>query len=156
MLGQPTYICAGLYLCDWRSACLVDYEVGELGIGRVITAMDDEELDYYGIEGDIDFKGATWTWLNVEDVDEEPLGIHFERVCREIDDVRAKGKAALVHCMAGVSRSPTLAAAYLMWHYGWTATAALAHLKGRRPCVDPNEGFKRQLLGWEAALEAKN
>jgi protein-tyrosine phosphatase len=151
-MSQPSYICAGLYVSDWRVACLVDYETSELGIGHVITAMDDEELDYYGIEGEIDFKGATWTWLNVEDVDEEPLGEEFERICREIDAATSTGKSVLVHCMAGVSRSPTLAAAYLMWHYKWTVVQALAFLKERRPCVDPNEGFKRQLLVWEARL----
>lgn len=114
--------------------------------------MDAEEIDYYDIDGDIDFKGATWKWLDVDDVEDEPLENYFEYVCKAIDETRAAGKAVLVHCVAGMSRSPTLVAAYLMWHYKWTAAQALAHLKERRSAVDPNEGFRRQLLNWEQTL----
>ena len=153
-MSRPSYICAGLYVSDWRAACLIDYEDPDedRNIGLVITAMDAEEIDYYDIDGDIDFKGAKWKWLDVDDIEDEPLDNYFEYVCKDIDDMRSSGKAVLIHCMAGVSRSPTLAAAYLMWHYKWTAAQALAFLKERRPCVDPNEGFKRQLLVWEARL----
>lgn len=154
MSATPSYICAGLYVSDWRTACLQDYEAANSqNIGLVITAMDSEELDYYNIDGDIDFKGAAWKWLDVEDVEEEPLDIYFEYVCKAIDEVRGSGKATLVHCMAGVSRSATLAAAYLMWHYKWTAAQALAFLKERRPVVDPNEGFRRQLAAWEEKID---
>jgi protein-tyrosine phosphatase len=146
----PSYICAGLYLSDWRTACLADLDA--LRVGLVITAMTAEELDYYGIEGAVDFEGAEWLWIAVEDDDAEPIGAHFDRVCTEIEKVRAAGKGVLIHCMAGVSRSPTLAAAWLMRHYTWTAAQALAYLKERRHCVDPNAGFRHQLLLWEQQL----
>ena len=53
---------------------------------------------------------------------------------------------------AGVSRSPTLVAAYLMHNRRIAAAQALQYLKERRPCVDPNAGFMQQLLAWEAEL----
>lgn len=136
---KPSYICAGLYVSDWRTACLADLEA--LNIGLVITAMTAEELDYYNIEPVIDFEGSGWLWVDIEDDDSEPIEAHFDRVCTEIENARAADKAVLIHCMAGVSRSPTLAAAWLMHHYAWTADRALAYLKERRPCVDPNAGF---------------
>jgi hypothetical protein len=148
MNAIPSYICAGIYLADWRTACLADLEA--LNIGLVITVMTADEVDYYGIEGDVDFVGATWHLIAVEDDDAVPISDHFADVCRRIDAVRANSKAVLVHCMAGVSRSPTLVAAYLMWSRGLSAAETLAYLKERRPCVDPNAGFKQQLLEWES------
>ena len=151
MNARPSYICAGLYVSDWRTACLADLEA--LNIGLVITAMTAEELDYYSIDGAVDFEGATWLWIPVEDDDEEPIGAHFEKVIAAMEKATAAGKATLIHCMAGKSkkmdlvrfftnsRSPTLAAAWLMRHYAWTADHAIAYLKERRPCVDPNAGF---------------
>jgi protein-tyrosine phosphatase len=155
MNAIPSYVCAGIYLSDWRTACLIDYEdvSKNYNIGLVITAMTADEVDYYGIEASVDFKGAAWSWLAVQDDDAEPIGGHFKDICQAIDAVRAEGKAVLIHCMAGVSRSPTLVAAYLMHNRRITAAEALGYLKERRACVDPNAGFRHQLLAWEAELE---
>lgn len=88
----------------------------------------------------VDFEGAEEE-DNAEPIGAHPIGAHFNRVCTEIEKVIAAGKGVLIHCMAGVSRSPTLAAAQ-----------ALVYLKKRRPCVDLNAGFRRQLLLWEQQL----
>lgn len=143
MEAKPSYICAGIYVSDWRTACLAD--LAALNIGLVVTAMTAEELDYYGIDAAIDFEGAEWLWVPVEDDDAEPIGQHFESVIEAIEKARAAGKSVLIHCMAGVSRSPTLAAAWLMHHYAWTADRTVAYLKERRACVEPNAGFLRVL-----------
>ena len=52
----------------------------------------------------------------------------------------------LVHCVAGVSRSPTLVAAYLL-SIGWmdSASKVLQYLQQSRKMIDPNEGFVLQL-----------
>ena len=51
---------------------------------------------------------------------------------------------ALVHCSAGISRSPTVLAAYLMRHRGMRLKAALYTLARARPAVSPNPHF----LAW--------
>ena len=99
MRSMPSYICAGLYLSDWRTACLAD--LAALNIGLVITAMTADELDYYGIEAAIDFEGAEWLWVPVEDDDAEPIAVHFDTVIAVIEKARAACKATLIHCMAG-------------------------------------------------------
>ncbi|MGH9496760.1 MAG: dual specificity protein phosphatase family protein, partial [Candidatus Sulfotelmatobacter sp.] len=43
-----------------------------------------------------------------------------------------------VHCTAGISRSPTVVAAYLHWRLKWPLERALAALKEARECT-PNE-----------------
>jgi protein-tyrosine phosphatase len=57
----------------------------------------------------------------------------------------ARGATVLVHCAAGVSRSPTLVAAYLMLERGYSATEALDFVGKRRTGISPNTGFVEQL-----------
>lgn len=59
-------------------------------------------------------------------------------------------KHVLVHCHAGVSRSVTLVAAFLMWQMGLSALDALSFVKDKRPVANPNTAFQCQLLEWEA------
>ena len=140
-----SYICAGLYVSDWRTAVEIDYEEDTCPIGQVITVMAADELDYYCI-GEADFAGAKWTCILLEDDEMAPIANHFDQICRLLESM--PGKATLIHCMAGVSRSPTLAAAWIMHHYGADATSALNLLTMRRPCVAPNPGFLRSLTAF--------
>lgn len=51
----------------------------------------------------------------------------------------------LIHCQSGVSRSPAVAAAYLMRSGGHTAAAAMQLIKDKHPAAAPNDGFLAQL-----------
>jgi atypical dual specificity phosphatase len=55
----------------------------------------------------------------------------------------------LVHCSAGISRSPMVVAAYLMKRKGLTLKAALGQIIRVRPQVAPNAGFLQQLKEME-------
>jgi protein-tyrosine phosphatase len=144
-----SYIYAGLYISDWRTAVEIDYEEEDCPIGQVITVMTADELDYYCIEA-ADFAGAKWTCILLEDDEMAPIADHFEPVCRLLGTAHGS-KATLIHCMAGMSRSPTLAAAWLMRKYGCDAGAALNLLVTRRPCVAPNPGFLRALTAFSTS-----
>jgi atypical dual specificity phosphatase len=58
----------------------------------------------------------------------------------------------LVHCVAAVSRSPTIVAAHLMKQHDVSLRDALGTLVRNRPAVCPNAGFVRQLKDLEIAL----
>lgn len=58
----------------------------------------------------------------------------------------------LVHCSAGISRSPTIVAAYLMKHRNMSLRAALGQIVRARPQASPNPGFLRQLKDLELQL----
>ena len=51
----------------------------------------------------------------------------------------------LVHCQAGVSRSATIVIAYMMRKYQYSMDVAVDRVKKRRPYIDPNKGFMKQL-----------
>lgn len=51
----------------------------------------------------------------------------------------------LVHCQAGMSRSATVVAAYLMRAQGLDPVDAVSYLRECRPVVDPSETFWYQL-----------
>ncbi|KAJ4490110.1 hypothetical protein J3R30DRAFT_3653549 [Lentinula aciculospora] len=56
-----------------------------------------------------------------------------------------EGRGVLVHCQAGVSRSATIVAAYLMFNRKMNVEEALDLVRKARPEVDPNPGFIAQL-----------
>lgn len=51
----------------------------------------------------------------------------------------------LVHCVAGVSRSPAIVLAYLMRKYNLTLKDALIIVEAKRDYINPNIGFRKAL-----------
>jgi predicted protein tyrosine phosphatase len=66
-------------------------------------------------------------------------------VARAIAHARSAGGATLVHCQAGISRSASVAIAYLMMHRGMPLLDAAVLVRRRRPEVYPNAGFWHHL-----------
>ena len=62
------------------------------------------------------------------------------------------GGQVLVHCFAGVSRSASVVIAYLMRYHNMTYSQACAHVRDRRPWINPNPGFVNQLKRYETWL----
>jgi hypothetical protein len=56
----------------------------------------------------------------------------------------------------GVSRSASLVIAYLMKHENKSLRDAYLHVRQRRRCVSPNNGFWRQLITYEYTLRGEN
>lgn len=67
-----------------------------------------------------------------------------------IDIIHANRKEnILVHCNAGVSRSPAIVIAYLMIHTKLSYNEAYNKVKEVRSCIRPNDGFVKQLRSIE-------
>jgi len=58
---------------------------------------------------------------------------------------REAGRTVFLHCVAGESRTPTVAAAYLAQRFGLSGADALDHVRKALPVVRPNPGFAAAL-----------
>lgn len=63
-----------------------------------------------------------------------------------------KQDKTVVHCYAGISRSPTIVISFLMKHHNMSLQEAYDLCKIKRPIIDPNNGFLRQLKRYEKML----
>ena len=89
--------------------------------------------------------------LPASDADEYDMAQHFLVASRFIDEALASGGAVLVHCGAGISRAPTVVAAYLVRKLGVSAVDAVAMIQRVRQVASPNRGFMKQLVAFAAA-----
>lgn len=78
-----------------------------------------------------------------------PQALHF------IDAAMSSGASVLVHCVAGISRSPALAVAYIMYSLGMDLDHAYRFVKERRPSISPNFNFLGQLQHFQGTLSEK-
>lgn len=83
--------------------------------------------------------------INVDDSANEDVLVHFLPSISFIQNELDKGRGVLVHCGAGISRSATIIAAYLMYSLKLDPESAIDMIRTVRPIVEPNEGFMEQL-----------
>lgn len=83
--------------------------------------------------------------IAVDDVDDENLMKHFAQTNAFIQDAVDKNESVLVHCQAGISRSVTVACAYIMQDQKMTPAEALKLVQTHRKVANPNPGFMQQL-----------
>jgi protein-tyrosine phosphatase len=69
----------------------------------------------------------------------------FDIAFKFIEKCRKSNSKVLIHCLAGISRSPTLAIAYLMKHSNLKLDDAYKFVKDRRTTISPNFNFLGQL-----------
>ncbi|KAB7498640.1 Dual specificity protein phosphatase 16 [Armadillidium nasatum] len=71
------------------------------------------------------------------------------------EKVREVGGRVLVHCLAGISRSPTIVISYVMKYFHMHYDEAYRYVKTRRPTISPNINFVGQLLEFDLHLFGK-
>ncbi len=114
-------------------------------IKHVISILTEAEYADYMIAAEDFADGQTWHRLTADDDPQEQICRYFPQIVAIIRAAAAACEPVLIHCAAGMSRSVTACAAYLIAEYGLTAEAAVAHIKMRRPIAEPNAGFMKQL-----------
>ncbi|NWI88655.1 DUS16 phosphatase, partial [Pitta sordida] len=70
-----------------------------------------------------------------------------------IEKAKASNGHVLVHCLAGISRSATIAIAYIMKRMDMSLDEAYRFVKEKRPTISPNFNFLGQLLDFEKKIK---
>lgn len=74
-------------------------------------------------------------------------------IVREIDEHMSLGKQVLVHCRAGMQRSASVVAAYLMFKRGYTWPEAKKYIQSRKTeTFRPYPTFDKTLKVWESLI----
>lgn len=141
--GKPVEILPFLYLGSAYHASRQDY-LSDLHITALLNVS---RRDMQPAKGHYDYK-----WIPVEDSHMADISSHFQEAIEFIDKVKQSGGKVLVHCEAGISRSPTICMAYIMKTQQLRLDAAFDIIKQRRAVISPNFSFMGQLLQFESEV----
>ncbi|TNV75357.1 hypothetical protein FGO68_gene13665 [Halteria grandinella] len=128
---------------------------GALYLGNVSHAHNLEILKSKGIQVILQVSGEITEPPHPEhfeyhqfvlgDSEQADITEHAKRAVEIIEKCHQEGKTVFVHCSAGQSRSGSLVIAYVMKTHKLSFQEALNLVAVGRPCVAPNEGFKKTL-----------
>ncbi|XP_056135718.1 dual specificity protein phosphatase 5 [Lampris incognitus] len=141
--GKPVEILPFLYLGSAYHASRHDY-LSDLHITALLNVS---RRNLQPAKGHYDYK-----WIPVEDNHMADISSHFQEAIEFIDHVKQSGGKVLVHCEAGISRSPTICMAYIMRTQRLHLDDAFDIIKQRRTLISPNFSFMGQLLQFEAEV----
>lgn len=91
--------------------------------------------------------------LPADDTQKQNLLEHFDRAYSFIHQAIENNEKVLVHCVAGISRSPAIVIGFLMRYAKMNMNDAYDFVKRKRSIVSPNLNFMGQLLEYEKKLK---
>lgn len=96
-----------------------------------------------GIDASVKFDDIKYYYCDLLDLPESDLLVAIKKCIKIIHEHRDEN--ILVHCNAGVSRSPAIVISYIMAYEKVSYDDAFNKVKSVRNCIKPNEGFVQQL-----------
>ena len=98
---------------------------------ELLYKLDNESIEIY--------------YYLIDDDEKSNIAEYFDIIANVIHS----NKRCLVHCLAGVNRSPTIVAAYLIKYLYMTTDNALQYIKELRDEIDPLDEFIDKLRVYE-------
>jgi protein-tyrosine phosphatase len=111
--------------------------VQSLKVTAVLSLQDEEDRGDGGIESERAAAarvGLAFESVPVKDFSNADLQLRLPKCVAVLAHLLGEGHTVYVHCTAGVSRSPSVVAAYLHWCSGWDLDQALVHVMECRRC----------------------
>jgi len=148
---DATCVIQNLYLSSWQASADRTW-LRQHGIGGIVNLA---QIDGYGnvfaVASKKDGFQVDYLSYNLDDV--ETNGQQMRGIFNETNEfIRAKHKqnqGVLVHCYAGISRSPSVVLASLIAEHKMSLKRAHDLLKSQRPQIRPNPGFMKALSEFE-------
>ncbi len=134
-----------IYLGDYEGTKDLDYFSKE-GITHVLSIINDIPVEFSEKDN------ITHKLLNIKDEENSNL-IKYFKECFEFIE---KANKIFIHCACGISRSPTIVIAYLMWKTHCSYNDTFWFVKNRRKLISPNDGFVKQLKIFEDMIKKNN
>ena len=100
----------------------------------LLTPVDQEALGVTQAESEAHAAGLVYRNVPVNDFDDLDLKRRLPACVEALHDLAKAGHRVYVHCRAGVTRSPTVIAAYLHWQMHWPLDHAVERLQALRRC----------------------
>ena len=134
---EPGFAIGSRPFADQRPA------IRALGIDTVIAVHDPEpgEVEAWEALGVELIAFPTVDWVAIP---ADRFGTVVEAVLAQL----AAGRSVLLHCLAGINRAPTLAAAVLCRRDGLSVDEALARVRAVRPAASPTPEQLASLREW--------
>lgn len=98
-----------------------------------------------GVKAAIKCPDVIYNFVDCLDLPESNLDIPLRKCIPFIEDAVNKFCNILIHCNAGVSRSSSVAIAYLILVKKYDFEEAYNIVRNARSCIKPNSGFEKQL-----------
>lgn len=109
---------------------------------NVIEAYNIKHVLSLGINVDVTVNNKFNNCLDLPETDIKEVLLDSLPFIRKAVDSKEN---CLIHCNAGVSRTSMVAIAYLMHYENMQFQDAYDLVKSKRPAIQPNDGFKKQL-----------
>jgi protein-tyrosine phosphatase len=116
------------------------------GITVILSLQTVEDVGERGLESEESAaKSASLGFRNVPVADFDALELKrkLPACVTELKRQLKDGQTVYLHCTAGVTRSPTVAVAYLYWCLGWPLEQALTRVQEARNCCPLPDVIRR-------------
>lgn len=144
----------GLYIGDIGAAKDKEY-LKKVGITHVLNTAEGNKFATVDTDG-MYYKdvGIQYLGMKLLDIPTANISQFFISGADFIEEALSSGGKVLVHCFMGISRSATIACAFLMLKRNMSALEGLTTLRRNRS-IFPNDGFLSQLAELENNLQSQ-
>jgi len=150
--SSPSYICITgmheilenfLWLGD-RFAASETKVLKQLGVSYMLTLYGTHEHEY--------LTPIRTRCIPLSDDGSTDLGPVLKRCFEFIDEAKLKKQKILIHCAAGINRSPSIVIAYLMRTNNMKYQEAFDFVQSKRWFIDPSPPYRLQLQQYEKII----
>jgi dual specificity protein phosphatase 1B len=131
-LDHCNKIIDGVILGDYVSACN-KFILARFGVTHILTVGSGLMPKFQG--------KFVYKIVREYDIPSANLKQHWPSCYQFIDQAIASGGTVLIHCYAGISRSSSTVAYYLMKKHDLSLKDALNYIRANRWFINPNAGF---------------